>query len=147
MWDAIRTNVLGDVPGVPNLTMQPQSRTVTVGTNVTFTAWGTGSKPFHYRWRLNGNSVPGATSPNLVLTNLQLANSGAYSVVVSNVSGVTTSAVAMLNVTTPPTLFDVAVVPGGRSAIITWRSTNAADSQVEYGLTPSYGFATPVDLR
>jgi hypothetical protein len=147
IWTAIRTNTLGDGPGLPNLTQQPQSRTVTIGTNVTFTAWGTGSKPFYYRWRFNGNSIPGATAPNLALTNLQLSHAGAYSVVVSNVSGVTTSAVAMLNVTAPPTLFNVAVVPGGRSAIITWRSTNAADSQVEYGLTPSYGFATPVDSQ
>jgi len=147
MWDAIRTNVLGDVPGVPNLTMQPQNRTTVIGTNVTFTAWGTGSKPFYYRWRFNGASLPGATSPNLSLTNLQLSHSGAYSVVVSNVSGVTTSAVAMLNVTAPSTLFNVAVIPGGRSAIITWRSTNAADSQVEFGLTPSYGLATQRDLQ
>jgi hypothetical protein len=146
MWNAIGTNVLGDVPGVPNLTMQPQGRTVIIGTNVTFTAWGTGSKPFYYRWRLNGANLSGATSPNLVLTNVQLSHSGAYSVVVSNVSGVTTSAVAMLNVIATPTLFDVAVVPGGRSAIITWRSTNAADSQIEYGLTPSYGLATPRDF-
>ncbi len=31
MWSAIQSNVLGDVPGPPNLTLQPQSRTVTAG--------------------------------------------------------------------------------------------------------------------
>jgi len=137
MWSAINTNVLGDAPGLPNLTMQPQGRTVPVGSNVTFTAWGSGSKPFYYRWRFNGTNLSGAISPNLVLTNVQLAKAGAYSVVVSNVSGVVTSAVAVLNVIEPPTLFNVAAVPGARQAIVSWTSTNPASSRVEFGLTPT----------
>jgi hypothetical protein len=145
MWSAIQTNVLGDFPGLPNLTLQPQSRTVLIGTHVTFTAWGTGSKPFYYRWRFNGADLPGATSPNLVISNVQPAHAGSYSVAVSNVVGVTTSAVAVLNVTAPPMLVDVTAIPGGRSAIVTWRSTNAASSRVEYGPTAAYGFATPED--
>jgi hypothetical protein len=142
MWSAIRTNTLGDAPGPPVLTLQPQSRSVPLGhSNVTFTAWGNGSKPFHYRWRFNGTNLPGATSPNLILTNVQLAQAGAYSVVVSNISGVTTSAVARLDVTEPPTLFDVAVVAGARQAIVSWTSTNAGTSRVEFGPTPSLGAA------
>jgi hypothetical protein len=136
MWSAISSNVLGDAPGPPLLTMQPQSRTVTPGSHVTFTAWGTGSKPFYYRWRFNGTNLPGAASPNLALTNVQLARAGAYSVVVSNVSGVTTSAVAVLAVLEPPTLFNVAAMAGSRQAIISWISTNPATSRVEFGLTP-----------
>jgi hypothetical protein len=139
MWSAINTNVLGDVSGLPNLTMQPQSRTVVMGSNVTFTAWGTGSKPFYYRWRFNSIALPGATSPNLVLPNLQLAQAGAYSVVVSNVSGVVTSAVAVLNVLEPPTLFNVGAIAGSRQAIVSWTSTNPASSRVEFGLTPTLG--------
>lgn len=139
MWGAINTNILGDAPGPPNLTMQPQSRPVQLGSDVTFTAWGTGSKPFYYRWRFNGTNLPGATSPNLVLTNVQLARTGAYSVVVSNISGVATSAVAALNVLEPPTLFNVAAVSGARQAIISWTSTNPANSRVEFGLTPGLG--------
>lgn len=145
MWSAIGTNVLGDVPGAPNLTMQPQSRNVLPGTNVTFTAWGTGSKPFYYRWRFNGTNLPGATSPNLNLTNVQVAQSGPYSVVVSNISGVVTSSVALLNVGPPPTLFGIQAVPGGRSAIITWTSVDLGSSQVEYGLTGPGEQITPED--
>jgi len=148
MWSAIQTNALGDAPGPPVLTMQPQGRTVPPGhSNVTFTAWGTGSKPFYYRWRFNGTNLPGATSPNLVFTNVQLAQAGAYSVVVSNVSGVTTSVVAMLNVEEASPLLNVAASSGGRSAIITWDSTNASSSQVEFGFTTSYGVVTPEDVR
>jgi hypothetical protein len=139
MWSAISTNILGDTPGPPNLTMQPQSRTVPAGSNVVFTAWGTGSKPFYYRWRFNGTNLPGAALPNLALTSVQPSHAGAYSVVVSNVSGVVTSAVAVLNVQEPPTLFNVAAAAGARQAIISWTSTNPASSRVEFGLTPGLG--------
>ena len=59
--------------------------------------------------------------------------------VVSNISGVVTSAVAVLNVQEPPTLFNVAAVSGARQAIISWTSTNPASSRVEFGLTPGLG--------
>ncbi len=148
MWTAIGTNQLGDFPGSPNLTMQPTNRTVPVGlSNLTFTAWGTGSKPFYYRWRFNGTNLQGgtATSPNFIITNVQPAHAGSYSVVVSNVSGVTTSMVAMLNVTVPPVLFNVAAAAGGSAAIVSWSSTNLSTSQVEYGLTTNLGLATYED--
>jgi hypothetical protein len=35
------------------------------------------------------------------------------------------------------------VVAGARSAIVTWQSTNAARSQVDYGFTTNYGTLTP----
>ncbi len=145
MWNAIRTNTLGDVPGPISLTAPPASQSALVGTSARFSAWGTGDKPFHYRWRFNGTNLPGATSPNLILTNLQPAHAGAYSVVVSNLSGVVTSAVAFLTVTNPAMLLNVSVVAGARQAIITWTSTNAASSQVEFGLTPTLGSRTAED--
>lgn len=145
MWDAIRTNSLGDVPGPINLTMPPQSRSARVGTNVTFTAWGTGSKPFHYRWRFNGAEIPGATSPNLSLTNLNAAHAGNYSVLVSNFLGVVTSSVAVLTITNAPTLLNVAAVAGSREAIVSWNSTNPAMTRVEFGITSGLGMSTAED--
>lgn len=147
MWTAISTNSLGDGPGAPHLTMQPESRTLPVGDSVRFTAWGTGSKPFYYRWRFNGTNLPDATAPNLLLTNLQFAHAGEYSVVVSNISGVVTSAVAMLDITEPPTLFDVAATVGATHAILSWTSTNPSSSQVRFGLTPALGTETAEDTR
>ena len=148
MWTAVRTNILGDGPGVPNLTLQPQSRSVPAGTsNVTFTAWGTGSKPFYYRWRFNSATIPGATSPNLTITNVQFSHAGSYSVLVSNVSGVVTSQSATLNVTEPPVLLNIAAVTGARSAIISWTSPSPSSSQVEFGSSPALGFVTAEDTR
>jgi len=148
MWTAVRTNILGDGPGVPNLTLRPQSRSVPAGTsNVTFTAWGTGSKPFYYRWRFNSATIPGATSPNLTITNVQFSHAGSYSVLVSNVSGVVTSQSATLNVTEPPVLLNIAAVTGARSAIISWTSPSPSSSQVEFGSSPALGFVTAEDPR
>ncbi|HKX61673.1 MAG TPA: fibronectin type III domain-containing protein, partial [Verrucomicrobiae bacterium] len=148
MWTAVRTNLLGDGPGLPNLTLQPQSRSVPAGTsNVSFTAWGTGSKPFYYRWRFNGANIPGATSPNLTVNNVQFSHAGSYSVVISNISGMVTSQSATLNVTEPPVLLNIAAVTGARSAIISWTSPSPSSSQVEFGSSPALGLVTAEDAR
>ena len=44
--------------------------------------------------------------------------------------------------TTPPVLSAMAAAPGMQDANITWTTDEAADSQVEYGTTASYGSAT-----
>jgi len=48
--------------------------------------------------------------------------------------------------TTPPVISNV-LVPAttDSTATITWTTDEAATSQVEYGMTPSYGFTTPLD--
>ena len=40
---------------------------------------------------------------------------------------------------------DLTVMPGDTTAIITWRTEMETTTQVEYGLTPAYGSATPLD--
>ncbi len=48
--------------------------------------------------------------------------------------------------TTPPAIVNVAAGSiTASSAVISWETNEAGDSQVEYGLTGGYGFATPVD--
>jgi len=47
--------------------------------------------------------------------------------------------------TTPPTILDVSSFPSSTSAVIRWTTNEAADSQVEYGLTIAYGNATILD--
>lgn len=147
MWTVISTNDLGDGPGIPRLTLQPHSQTVVKGKVVNLTAWGTGSKPFHYRWRFHGTNLPGATAPNLALTNAQFAQTGPYSVIVSNLTGVTTSEVAFVTVIEAPSLFDVTATAGATEAILSWSSTSPASSQVQFGLTPEEMVLTTEDPR
>jgi hypothetical protein len=58
--------------------------------------------PLGYQWQLNGANIAGATAANLVLTNVQFAAAGTYSVLVSNIIGVTASSNAVLQVASLP---------------------------------------------
>jgi hypothetical protein len=55
--------------------------------------------PLFYLWRLNDTNIMGwSTNCQLQLTNVQFSQSGAYTVVISNVLGAVTSSPAMLQV-------------------------------------------------
>ncbi len=71
----------------PLITVQPQSQTAIAGSNVTFQVSATGTAPLNYQWQFNAVSLPSATNKFLILTNVQLANTGEYIVMVNNVAG------------------------------------------------------------
>ncbi len=77
---------------------QPKSQTVRVGTNVTFNVVAAGTSPLSYQWRFNATNIGGATNSSLVLSNVQPAASGNYTVVVTNSINSITSAPANLSV-------------------------------------------------
>jgi hypothetical protein len=81
---------------------QPQSQTVFVGTNVTFNVVASGPPPLTYQWQFQSNAIAGATNSELLLTNVQLSDSGDYTVVVSSQSFSVTSEAATLTVSTSP---------------------------------------------
>ncbi len=89
---------------VPTIAAQPQSQTVGAGANVTFSVAAMGTAPLSYQWRFNGINIGAATSSSLALSNVQSANEGAYTVVVSNAFGSVTSASATLTVDAAVTL-------------------------------------------
>jgi len=72
------------VPGAPVITAQPQTRSVTVGGNATFSVTATGTQPLSYQWRHNGTHLAAATASSLTLTNVQPTNAGNYSALVTN---------------------------------------------------------------
>jgi hypothetical protein len=47
----------------------------------------------------------------------------------------------------PGPIRDLVAEPGTTTALITWKTESPASTQVEYGLTESYGNATPLDAR
>jgi len=94
--------LLGD--GSPFITLQPAGRRAFTGSKATFQVMAAGSPHLTYQWRFNGTNTTGATDSLLVLPAVALADSGNYQVVVSNVSGAVTSAVAHLDVVPPPVL-------------------------------------------
>jgi hypothetical protein len=90
------------VTGPPTITTQPASLSVMVGADVSFSVSASGTLPLSYQWQFNGAGIAGASASSLLLTNVQLANAGNYLVVVTNVAGSVTSAVASLTVTLSP---------------------------------------------
>jgi parallel beta-helix repeat protein len=86
------------LPSGPRIVTQPAQVTAAAGSNVTFNASVGGSEPFWFQWYFEGTALPGATSSQLVLTNVQPVHTGTYQVVVSNNFGVTTSSEITLQV-------------------------------------------------
>jgi alpha-tubulin suppressor-like RCC1 family protein len=77
---------------------------VSAGTNRTLTGLANGSQPIGYQWQRYSTNLPGATQTSLALSNLAASDSGPYTLVASNIAGVTTSAVAQITVYQNPTL-------------------------------------------
>ena len=88
----------------PGITVPPRSQTNRLGTTATFSITATGTQPLAYQWQFYSSLLAGQTNPMLVLTNVQVSNAGNYAVVVTNVDGSATSAVATLTVLVPPTV-------------------------------------------
>jgi hypothetical protein len=85
----------------PTITSQPQSQSVVQGQQASFSVVANGTAPLGYQWNFNGLPLPGATSSALTLTNVQMAQAGGYSVLVTNIAGSVTSVAASLTVALP----------------------------------------------
>jgi hypothetical protein len=88
--------------GPPVITMQPTNLLVASGTTATFAVAAAGSTPLSYQWSFNGTNITAATNSALVLTNVQLSQSGNYVVLVTNALGAATSSNAVLMVVSSP---------------------------------------------
>ncbi|MDB6063808.1 MAG: Immunoglobulin I-set domain protein, partial [Pedosphaera sp.] len=73
----------------------PASGSDVVGSSVTFSASFDGTRPIFYQWQANTAGVPtpipGATNSTYTLANMQVTDTGGYSLVASNSLGSTTS--------------------------------------------------------
>lgn len=84
---------------------QPQSTNVIAGSTANFSVQAGGTAPFAYQWFKDGlTPLAGATNATLTITNVQLADEGLYSVVVSNSAGTLASGSASLGVWVPPVI-------------------------------------------
>ena len=84
---------------VPTILISPQTQTAEAGSAVSLRVQARSPLPLFYFWYLNAtNLLSSGTNWQLELPIVQLSQSGAYTVVISNVLGAVTSAPAMLNV-------------------------------------------------
>ena len=96
------------VSGVATAVVTPALQVAEPGTEVVFTAETTGPGPISFQWRMTGRIIPDATNATLTLSNVQASHRGDYSVIVSNLAGITISPEARLSVRTPT---EVAIAP------------------------------------
>ncbi len=83
----------------PTIQKPPQTQTAEAGSAVGLRVDASGSLPLFCLWYLNAtNLISWSTNREFNLTNAQFAQSGAYTVVISNAFGAVTSSPAMLNV-------------------------------------------------
>ena len=87
---------------VPTIQTPPQTQTAEAGSAVGLWVDASSPLPLFYLWYLNDtNLLSCSTNCDLELTNVPFSQSGAYTVVISNVLGAATSGPAMLNVIAP----------------------------------------------
>jgi uncharacterized delta-60 repeat protein len=70
----------------------PTNIYVLVGTTLAISGGAAGITAITYQWQFKGTNIANATSPTLALQNLALNQSGIYTLVISNATGVLTSA-------------------------------------------------------
>ena len=135
------TNLINALLSPPPIFLtQPLSRNVTNGATVTFTVTVGGTAPFGYNWLFNGTNlsdsgnISGITTSLLSIFSATTNNSGNYQIVVTNITGITTGSVAILNVGFVPT---VSVQPASQ--------TNLTGSSAAFIAT--VGGSTPQSYR
>ena len=91
----------------PQILIQPMGRTKLAGRSVSFSVSARGAPTLNYRWLKNGTNylgngatISGANTPTLTLSNLTYADTGDYTVMVTNAWAGITSAPAHLTVNT-----------------------------------------------
>ncbi|HVI44475.1 MAG TPA: PQQ-dependent sugar dehydrogenase [Chitinophaga sp.] len=134
----------------PVITTQPQAITVPQGQTATFSVVATANPAPTYQWRKNGVNISGANSANYAIANVQPADSGLYSVAVTNSAGSATSGNARLTVSKPNTL-PVAVI----SAPVNGTKFRAGDTvrfagnatDAEDGTLPASAFTWWIDFH
>ena len=82
----------------PVIATQPTNQFVSASVTASFSVLATGVAPITYQWLFDGAAMAGGTNRVFSLLNAQPAQSGYYSVILSNASGFVTSQVAELKV-------------------------------------------------
>jgi hypothetical protein len=128
----VMTNSLGTPigPFPPLLLSQPASGNRGPGDRITFATRAVGNRPLSYQWFKGENVIDGAIGPSYTISNISAAAEGDFKVVVSNLTGSVTSAVATLTFVPDPT-------NNLRAGLISYWPLNEVDTD---GLSP---FRTP----
>jgi hypothetical protein len=88
----------------PAITIQLVSKSVTAGSNASFSITATGTAPLSYQWSKGASAISGATTSGYSIATVTTNDAGNYKVVITNSAGSITSSVATLTVLVPPSI-------------------------------------------
>jgi len=135
------TNVVGSITSSvavltvsntpPVITTQPADQSVYAGETAAFSVVAGGTAPLNYQWRFNAANISGATNSDYSFNNVQTNKAGNYTVVITNLSGSLTSAVAVLTVASP-----VPVILTNPSPLTVLQGAAATFTVVASGISP-----------
>ena len=135
------TNVVGSVTSSvavltvsntpPVISTQPADQSVYAGETAAFSVVAGGTAPLNYQWRFNSANISGATNNDYTFNNVQTNSAGSYTVVITNLSGSLTSAVAVLTVASP-----VPVILTNPSPLTVLQGAAATFTVVAGGISP-----------
>ncbi len=86
----------------PQIIWQTNSRSVSLGSSLDLRIRATGTPPLLYKWFKNGIEIPGATTDQITLNNVDATAAANYTATVNNSSGFTTTDPIVLKVFTSP---------------------------------------------
>lgn len=95
----IATVSVGAAPAAPVITTQPTPISVARGSEAMFAVGATGTEAISYQWFKGGVAITGANAPQLRMAYVGDADTGTYSVEVTNAAGTVASTPARLTVT------------------------------------------------
>jgi hypothetical protein len=154
-WGGYAQILVGGSPSIglaPALTndVTPNTASDVVGSQIILTAGFSGATSL--QWQLNGTNVPGATSSTLTLNNLQLTDSGNYSLMATNADGASYSSACVVTVNPVPAAVSNAIVSIAAQTSLatqftpTWDPSQLINSLI-YNVSPSASgngsFTTP----
>jgi hypothetical protein len=112
-YDVVVNNLYGSITSAvarltvlvpPSITSQPASQSVVAGVSASLQVIASGTDPLSYQWLFNETNVVGSNTNVLTFAPAQTTQAGDYSVVVRNVAGAVTSAVAQVMILVPPSI-------------------------------------------
>jgi len=111
---------------------QPQSRQINLGDTVSLSVEAASTNRLAYQWQLNGNDIPGATDPTLVIPGAGRENAGTYWVKIWDLKSWVWSAAAKVELA-PAASPRLTITPdsGGRGVILVFEGTAGRAAGVE----------------
>ncbi len=133
----------------PNIIVQPAPEALFPGGTARFTVTAGGLGTLAYHWLFNGiplsdgNGISGSTNAALVIQNVGSANTGDYSVIVSNQGGSTNSSSVTLSLASISTAYEAVMT--NLNPVGYWRFNEASGAAYAFdcwgGFTGAYGAA------